>query len=79
MAVQHRAAEREAKENLLDRQAVLIAEHRKVMVSMHKEQQETLVSIARLERRRSGKLRYNDDKQEGTRTTCKHADPQEGR
>ena len=38
-AAQQHAAEREAKENLLDRQATIIDNQRRMMSSMHKEQQ----------------------------------------
>jgi hypothetical protein len=39
LASQQRAAEGKAKENLLGRQATLINNQRKIMISMHKEQQ----------------------------------------
>ena len=50
----------------------LISKQCKIMVSIHKTQQEALNCIASLERLNSGELRYNDNKQGETRTTHMH-------
>ena len=73
-AAQQLAAERKAKENLLGRQATLIDNQRKMMISMHKEQQGALVCIVRLERQYRGEPRYDNDMQEETRTRHRDAE-----
>ena len=75
-ASQQRAAECEAKENLLGRQATLINDQRKIMISMHKEQQGAIVCIPRLERQYSGDPQDNKDMQEETRTRHMNAESQ---
>ena len=54
-AAQPRAAEREANKNLLGRQAILIENWRKMVISMHKKQQGPLVCFGRLERQYKAK------------------------